>query len=131
MRDIHSIFYQFYRMASIYLSLHYHIVFGTKDRMSLIAPEWRSRLHEYLAGTVVGLGGVSEATGGIADHVHLLVRLKATHRLSDFVRDLKKSSAVWIRENVAEARNFSWQTGYAAFSVSSTSSEAVENYILN
>jgi REP element-mobilizing transposase RayT len=30
------------RMASTYLSLHYHLVFATKNREAVIAPEWRS-----------------------------------------------------------------------------------------
>ncbi len=61
-------------MASWYLSLHYHLVFATKNREAIIAPEWRSRLHEYLGGTIAGLGGFSLGVGGVADHVHLLVK---------------------------------------------------------
>ncbi len=56
-------------MASTYLSLHYHLVFATKNREPLIAPEWRPRLHQYLGGTVMGLGCVCENVGGVADHV--------------------------------------------------------------
>jgi REP element-mobilizing transposase RayT len=73
-------------MSSTYLSLHYHLVFGTKNREPLIAPQWRSRLHEYLGGTVCGLGGFPQGIGGVADHVHLLVAIKATHRLCDLLR---------------------------------------------
>ena len=43
-------------MSSTYLSLHYHVVFGTKNREPLIDTEWRTRLHEYLGGTIRGLG---------------------------------------------------------------------------
>ena len=39
-------------MASTYLSLHYHLIFATKYREPTIAIEWRSRLHEYLGGTL-------------------------------------------------------------------------------
>jgi putative transposase len=60
-------------MASTYLSLHYHRVIGTKDRMPMIASEWRPRLHESLGGTVRALEGVPEAVSGLAGHVHLLV----------------------------------------------------------
>ena len=60
-------------MPSTYLSLHFHLVFSTKSREATIAPEWRSRLHDYLGGTVRGLGGYSDRVGGVADHVHLLV----------------------------------------------------------
>lgn len=79
-------------MSSTFLSLHYHLVFSTKDRRPLICAEWRTQLHEYLGGTVRGLGGIPEAVGGVEDHVHLLVGLKATHKLSDFMRELKKAS---------------------------------------
>jgi hypothetical protein len=50
-------------MASTYLSLHYHLVFGTKRREPLIAVEWRSRLHEYMGGTISGLGGSLKELG--------------------------------------------------------------------
>ncbi|MFZ4396965.1 MAG: hypothetical protein ACOYOU_15225 [Kiritimatiellia bacterium] len=33
-------------MSSTYLSLHYHLVFGTKNREPMIEPAWRARLHE-------------------------------------------------------------------------------------
>jgi putative transposase len=115
-------------MASTYLGLHYHLVFGTKDRMPLISSSWRPRLHDYLGGTIRSLGGVPEAVGGIADHVHLLVGLQATHCLADFVRDLKKAATNWVHETLHQDK-FAWQTGDAAFSVSSTSREAVRDYI--
>ncbi len=115
-------------MASTYLSLHYHLVFGTKDRLPIISSSWRPRLHEYLGGTVRSLDGVPEAVGGVADHVHLLVGLKSTHCLADFVRDLKKGATNWVHDTLHED-HFSWQNGYAAFSVSATSRQAVREYI--
>ncbi len=115
-------------MASTYLSLHYHLVFGTKNRAASIEPEWRSRLHEYLGGTVAGLGGFPQGVGGVADHVHLLVGLKATHRLADLLRELKKASSVWVHEEIG-ASAFAWQEGYAAFTVSASARDAVRNYI--
>ena len=115
-------------MASTYLSLHYHLVFGTKHREALIAPQWRSRLHEYLGGTISGLGGFPQGVGGVADHVHLLVGLKATHCLADVLRELKKASSVWVHETIS-LRSFAWQEGYAAFTVSATACEAVRTYI--
>ena len=117
-------------MSSNYLSLHYHIVFGTKDRVPLINAEWRDRLHEYLGGTVRGLGGFPEGVGGVIDHVHLLVGLKATHCLADFMRELKKASSVWVHDEI-RLDSFAWQAGYAAFTVSATARDAVKTYIAN
>jgi REP element-mobilizing transposase RayT len=113
---------------STYLSLHYHLVFSTKHREPFIDTAWQSRLHEYLGGTVTGLGGVPEAIGGIADHVHLLVGLKATHCLSDVMRELKKTTSVWVHETIG-SKPFGWQNGYAAYTVSATSLPPVKSYI--
>ena len=115
---------------STYLSLHYHLVFGTKNRTPFIAETWMPRLHEYLGGTVHGLGGVSQGVGGVADHVHLLVGLKSMHCLADFLRELKKASSVWVHDEIREPK-FGWQEGYAAFTVSATSRDGVKRYIAN
>ncbi len=42
-------------MGSTFLSLHYHIVFSTKERRPFIRDSWRAKMHEYLGGTVRGL----------------------------------------------------------------------------
>ena len=117
-------------MSSTYLSLHYHLVFGTKNREPTITTSWRVRLHEYLGGTIRNFGGYPEIVGGVADHVHLLVGLKATHCLADVLRELKKGSSVWVHEEIG-LRDFSWQEGYAAFTVSATARDAVRHYIAN
>lgn len=44
------------------------------------------------------------------------------------MRELKKTSSVWVHEQIG-LRNFAWQEGYAAFTVSATSREAVRQYI--
>ena len=76
-------------MPATHLSLQFHIVFSTKHRHPLIADERRNRLHEYLGGLVRAADGIPEAIGGTADHVHLLVGLRATHALATFVQDIK------------------------------------------
>ena len=113
---------------STYLSLHFHIVFSTKNRAPFIKDAWIERLHEYIGGTIKGLGGIPQKIGGVADHVHLLVGLKATHCLADFMRELKKSTSVWVHEQIGQS-DFAWQDGYAAFTVSPTAREGVKHYI--
>ena len=120
----------FLEMPSTYLSLHYHLVFSTKDRMPVIGGDWRHRFHEYLGGTVNGLDGKSEGVGGTADHVHLLVSLKSTHCLADFMRELKKGSSSWVHDEIGFPK-FAWQEGYGAFTVSPTARDGVKAYIGN
>ena len=113
-----------------YISVHAHIVFATKNRQPLIQETWRDRLHEYLGGTVKGLDAFPQGIGGIEDHIHMLVGFKATHRLSDFMQALKKSSSTWVHDEIG-LNAFAWQEGYSAFSVSPTARPAVQRYIQN
>ena len=113
-----------------YLSLNYHVVFSTKYRRPWIAGSWRPRLHEYLGGTIRRLGGAPLGQGGIEDHVHLLFGLRATHRLCDTVREIKKASTKWVHDEI-KTESFLWQGSYAAFSVDYRGIAKVQRYIAN
>ena len=114
-------------MGSTFFSLHYHVVFSTKERRPLIRAAWRESLHEYLGGTIRGLGGVAEKIGGVADHVHLLMSLRTTDAPAGFVREIKKASSIWAAKEFE--RGFAWQEGYGVFSVSWTHDDAIRGYI--
>ena len=94
----------------------------------MIASAWRERLHAYLGGVVRNGEGVPEAVGGVADHVHLLIGLRATACLADVVRDVKAVSSRWVHEEIGE-RSFAWQEGYGAFTVSASQRDVVRAYI--
>jgi putative transposase len=117
-------------MSSTHLSLHYHIVFSTKNRKPFIADEFRNRLHAFLGGCVKTLGGVPEVIGGTNDHVHLLIGLRATHQLSNVVKEIKVASSKWIHEEIL-LKEFGWQIGYGAFTVGISNIEQVKKYVLN
>ena len=92
----------------------------------LAAEEISDTKHEYLGGTVRGLDGVPLNVGGVEDHVHGLIGLKPTHRISDFVRELKKATSLWAAQHETQ---FEWQEGYSIFSVSASMLEIVSKYI--
>ena len=117
-------------MPSTHLSLHFHIVFSTKDRHPFITEAWRERLHEYLGGLIRAADAIPESIGGTADHVHLLAGLRATHSLAALVQDLKQTSSRWIHESVG-VKNFAWQPGYGGFTVSASQCDVVKTYISN
>jgi putative transposase len=117
-------------MPSTHLSLHYHVVFSTKERRAWIEPAWKERLHEFLGGTVKTLGGFPESIGGTLDHVHLLFGLKATHRMADAIREIKSASSGWVHHDL-KCPIFSWQDGYGAFTVSASLRATVKRYIQN
>jgi REP element-mobilizing transposase RayT len=84
-------------------------------------------LHAYFAGTARNLGLEYVHVGGVEDHLHFLARFDPVHSVSSIVGQLKQSSTVWIRESYE--REFRWQRGFGAFSVSLTRVPAVVRYI--
>lgn len=116
-------------MSDSYTNLLYHIVFSTKDRRPLITTKYQARLYDYIGGTIRGVGGISLELNGTEDHVHLLVKLRPDHSFSDVLRDLKANATGWMHDVFPSLRNFSWQRGYGAFTVSQASVEEVRQYI--
>jgi putative transposase len=118
-------------MPKSYTNLLYHLVFSTRERLPLITLERRPRLYEYIGGMLREFGGISLAIGGIEDHLHLLAKLRLDRALSDLLRDLKANSTGWMHDVFPDARDFYWQKGYGAFSVSMSQVAAVSRYIAN
>lgn len=116
-------------MAGTFSDLLYHIVFSTKNRIALIDDTLQEALYNYIGGIIRGQNGVLIEIGGMSDHVHMLVRLKPTHCLSDFVREVKSSSSKWVNEEKWKLRKFGWQDGYGVFTVSRSQAPRVVAYI--
>jgi len=116
-------------MSDSYTNLLYHIVFSTKDRQPLITPDYEVRLYDYLGGTIRKLGGISLELNGTEDHVHLLAKLRPDCALSEVLRDPKANATGWMHDVFPSLKNFSWQRGYGAFTVSQSSVQAVRHYI--
>ena len=115
-------------MPRSYISLNYHLVFGTKRRFPMIREEVESDLYSYIGGTLRHLEGKLLAAGGTPDHIHLLVSLSQKHALMDVVRIIKANSSRWLHGSVGQL-GFRWQNGYGAFSVSKSGIEPVTRYI--
>lgn len=119
-------------MAGTFASLHYHLVFSTKDRRPLIDAEIRERLFDYLGGIVraaTAPKGGPVRVGGVADHVHLLARCPPTLAVSDLMRIVKSKSSGWVHETFPDRAAFAWQEGYGAFTVSRSDVAKVADYI--
>ena len=111
--------------------LYVHLTFGTKKRYPFIRPDTEERLHSYLAGKLKNLESPALIINSVPDHIHILFRLSKNHALAHVVEEIKKQSSKWIKGFGPGYLNFSWQTGYGAFSVSSSIVEIVKEYISN
>jgi REP element-mobilizing transposase RayT len=116
-------------MGSTHTNLLYHVVFSTKHREPIITPDVRAELYKYIGGIIRGEGGTLLEIGGIADHVHLLARLKAAPSVADMLRLIKCNSSNWANERPQRQWRFEWQTGCGAFTVSESQVAGVRDYV--
>jgi len=113
-------------LAQVYL----HLVWSTKQRQPFLTSRGdREKLHAYVAGTCHNLNCSSLKVGGVEDHMHVLCRLSRTMSIADLVRDLKRASSGWVKTLSRKLKEFDWQNGYGAFSISPSHVEALKTYI--
>lgn len=111
-------------------AVYIHLVFSTKHRQPFLRDEsLRTDLHSFLGGTSKTLECPPVLVGGVEDHVHLLARFGRSITQAEWVKELKRVSNLWLKEN--GIANFEWQGGYADFSVSQSNLEQVKRYIAN
>jgi putative transposase len=121
---------KFNGMSQALSGVYLHLVFSTKDRRRYFQDlHMRERMFEYLGGISKGLGCEPVRIGGVDDHVHLLCRFGRTLSQAEWVKELKRGSALWLKAQGASFRDFSWQGGYATFSVSASNLERVAEYV--
>jgi REP element-mobilizing transposase RayT len=108
-----------------------HLVWGTWDRLPLLSPEIESVVYRAISAKCADLGVQVVASGGVADHVHLLVRLPATLSIADLVKETRGASSHLVTHGhlLAPGQVFKWQGAYAAFSVSPRQVLQVRDYI--
>jgi putative transposase len=117
-------------MSKTYTQLYYHLVFSTKDRQAWLAATWREELWAVIGEIVSIQGGLLLSRGGVEDHVHLLVGLRAAPSLAEVVKAIKGATSRWINQHKLGGE-FAWQVGYAAFTVSHSNLARVERYVEN
>lgn len=118
-------------MSQTHHGLLIHIVFSTKFRHPYLNEKWRDDLFAYIGATAREHKATVVASGGIEDHVHLLVKIHPSYAIADTVRHLKANSSRWINEGHRVNCRFEWQRGYGAFSVSQSMAATVKQYIRN
>jgi REP element-mobilizing transposase RayT len=114
-----------------YTKLYVHCIFTPKGRQSLLKESIRENVHKYIYGIINGMNCHPIAINGTMDHIHLLVGFCPTLAISDLVRDIKRSSALFINTNHLLSVKFSWQEGYGAFTVGYRELDHVYKYILD
>ena len=110
-----------------------HIVFSTKHRK----PWLRNRdlcneLYAYMA-TILrdNVDSPVIIINGVEDHIHGLCLLSRKFAIMKVIQEAKTETSKWLKKQSPTTREFAWQAGYGAFSVSESNIPQVRRYIEN
>lgn len=117
------------QMSQSLSQIYIHLIFGTKYREPLITPTIENELHAYMSSIFRKWESPAIAINNVPDHIHILFRLSKNYALAKVIEEVKKNSSKWIKTK--GLNSFKWQTGYGAFSVSSSKVDTVISYIQN
>jgi putative transposase len=118
-------------MAHTYSQIYIQLVFAVKNRQALIRRNWEDELYKYITGIIQNKGQKMLAINGTDNHMHIFIGMKPDCRISDLVREVKKSSGSFIKEKKYCKYVFHWQEGFGAFSYADSQVDAVIKYISN
>lgn len=109
-----------------------HVVFSTKNRCPWLNDfALRQELFAYMATALRAIECPALIIGGVEDHVHLLVQLSRRVAIQNLVEEAKTGTSKWLKSKSPSLRDFYWQSGYGAFSVSESKVDDVRRYIAN
>ncbi|MBN1517961.1 IS200/IS605 family transposase [Candidatus Sumerlaeota bacterium] len=115
---------------SSYVQTYYHIVYSTKNRIPALVADQRPELFRYMWGILKNKKSHLYRLNGTEDHLHMLTSLHPTVALADLIRDMKTSSAAWIKKEKIFPDFPGWQVGYGGFTKSHADKDKVTHYIM-
>jgi REP element-mobilizing transposase RayT len=116
---------------STYTQILYQIVFGTKNRKKTLEIDKNEELFKYINGIIKNKNCHLYIINGTEDHIHILTHIHPTVNLSNFVKDIKIASSVYIKKENLFKNFIGWQDGYGAFTYSIKEKNNLVNYISN
>jgi len=116
---------------SSYRQILYHIVFRTKNSKKTLSLSNNDELYKYIWGFIKNKNCFLYRINGMEDHIHILSDLHPTIALADFVRDIKTSTSIWLKNNDKFLDFDGWAEGYAALTYAHRDKDTIINYILN
>ena len=118
-------------MANTFSQIYLQFVFAVQNRQSLIAKEHKEELHKYITSVVQNRKAKMLAVNCMSDHTHLFVGFKPTILISEFIKEVKVESNVFIYSKNWMRGKFNWQEGYGVFSYGNSQIDTVVNYVFN
>lgn len=119
------------RMSQSLAQLYIHIIFHIKTNSIKIKAQDIPNLSSYIGSIIKDNESQPIKINGTDDHLHILCGMSKNIALSKLVEEIKRHSSRWIKTQDLHYKGFSWQGGYASFSVSSSMLNKTIKYIVN
>jgi REP element-mobilizing transposase RayT len=116
---------------AVYSQVYVHLVFSPRGRDACIPEEIQKEVYSYISKIITNKNHKSLNINGMSDHIHILAGLNPSVSISDLVRDIKRSSSLYINVRKLVPKKFQWQEGYGVFSYSRSHLPIISNYIEN
>lgn len=113
-----------------FTQLYVQTIFSPKMHCPIVNVNHQKTVFKFMTGTLNSMGHKALAVNGMHDHVHCFFGLKPSISISDTVKEIKRASSTFIKEQF-EIQKFYWQKGYGAFSYSRDQIDTVVKYIIN
>ena len=96
----------------------YHIVFRTKHSMPTIKQDHVNELYAYITGIVKNKNSHLYRINGVENHIHVLTDMHPSIAPADFMREIKASSSLWMKNSMLFPSFIGWEEGYGSFTCS-------------
>jgi putative transposase len=107
---------------------HYHIVWTTLNRASVLTPERESIVARCIASVADDKSVILHAFGMVSDHVHIAASIPPNIAMSDIIKTIKGSSSHQLRGSV-DAMGQSWPGWQGEFGVPTFGDQSFERVV--
>ena len=114
-----------------YRQIFYHIIFGTKNREATISETHETELHKYIWGIINEQKCKLYRINSMPDHIHIFSDLHPSICLSDYIKNIKVASNIWMKNSGKFPMFSGWQEAYAALTYSTRDKDMIIGYIKN
>ncbi len=116
---------------STYRQIFYQIVFSTKYREQTLLESFEKEVYKYIHGTIKNMNCKLYRINSMPDHIHIFSDLHPSVCLSDYVKNIKISSNLFIKNELGIKDFYGWQNGYGAFTYNIKEKDLIIDYVKN
>jgi putative transposase len=107
----------------------FNIVFRTQSSQPTIRRDYADQLYAYITGIIKNKNSHLYRINGIENHLHILTDVHPSIALADFVREIKVSASMWMKNSGLFPSFKGWAEGYASFTCSHMDMRRLIDYV--